>query len=322
MPRPSPIQWPDNAKICVTFIIPWEVWPDNYATRGSLQRVSHPLPPENAVFKQNMAAVTEREYGDRVGIWRIMDMFERHNLKATFLMNGKKVEQFPDECKEFQAQGHEFSSECYEHEYAFMYTREEERKSIQDTVAAFKNVLGAPPTGYLSPGHASTDNTLELVAEAGFVWWADPLNSDIPYTVESGGRKIAVVPYNVPGCNDYSTLRRRANAQGPAPDHEGPVRLPLLGGGAGGAEVLRVQPPPVRIRRALPHQDHRRVHQVRQGFLRRLVRQEDRDRQLGAGTGLLSPGGSIVAPPPARVARNRRRGRARWSCRTARPPGR
>ena len=156
MPRPRPIQWPDNAKICVTFIIPWEVWPDNYATRGSLQRVSHPLPPENAVFKQNMAAVTEREYGDRVGIWRIMDMFARHNLKVTFLMNGKKVEQFPDEVKEFQAQGHEFSSECYEHEYAFMYTREEERKSIQDTVAAFKNVLGAPPTGYLSPGHAST----------------------------------------------------------------------------------------------------------------------------------------------------------------------
>ena len=42
-------------------------------------------------------------------------------------MNGKKVEQFPDEVKEFQAQGHEFSSECYEHEYAFMYTREEEQ---------------------------------------------------------------------------------------------------------------------------------------------------------------------------------------------------
>ncbi len=205
MPRPRPIKWPDNAKICVTFIIPWEVWPDNYATRGSLQRVSHPLPPENAVFKQNMAAVTEREYGDRVGIWRIMDMFERHNLKVTFLMNGKKVEQFPDEVKEFQAQGHEFSSECYEHEYAFMYTREEERKSIQDTVAAFEKVLGAPPTGYLSPGHASTDNTLELVAEAGFVWWADPLNSDVPYTVEAAGRKVAVVPYNVPGCNDYST---------------------------------------------------------------------------------------------------------------------
>jgi len=152
-----------------------------------------------------MALVTEREYGDRVGIWRLIDLFERHKLKVTFLMNGLKVEQFPNEVREFKAQGHEFSSEGYEHEYSFMYTREQERESIQKTVAAFEKVLGQKPTGYLSPGHASTDNTLDLVAEAGFIWWADPLNSDNPYTVEARGRKIVVVPYNVPGCNDYST---------------------------------------------------------------------------------------------------------------------
>ena len=92
MPRPRIIEWPDKANICVTFIIPWEVWPENFATRESLQRHgTHTIPPANAVFKQNLAAVTEREYGDRVGIWRIMDMFDRHGLKVTFLMNGLKV---------------------------------------------------------------------------------------------------------------------------------------------------------------------------------------------------------------------------------------
>jgi peptidoglycan/xylan/chitin deacetylase (PgdA/CDA1 family) len=59
-----------------------------------------------------------------------------------------------------------------------MYTREQEKESIQKTVAAFEKVMGQKPTGYLSPGHASTPHTLELVAEAGIVWWADPLNSD------------------------------------------------------------------------------------------------------------------------------------------------
>jgi peptidoglycan/xylan/chitin deacetylase (PgdA/CDA1 family) len=206
MARPKPIEWPDRAKICVTFIIPWEVWPENFATRDSLQRqAGHILPPANAVHKKNIAAVTEREYGDRVGIWRLMDLFNRYGLKVTFLMNGLKVEQFPDEVREFKAQGHEFSSEGYEHEYSFMYTKEQERESIQKTVAAFEKVLGQKPTGYLSPGHISTPNTPELVAEAGFVWWADPLNSDNPYTIEARGRKIVVVPYNVPGCNDYST---------------------------------------------------------------------------------------------------------------------
>ena len=111
MGRAKPIEWPDKAKICVTFIVPWEVWPENFATHESLQRHGGAtLPPPKAVFKQNMALVTEREYGDRVGIWRITDLFDRHNLKVTFLMNGLKVEQFADECREFKAKGHEFSS--------------------------------------------------------------------------------------------------------------------------------------------------------------------------------------------------------------------
>src|SRR5215813_12286313 len=104
MGRPKPIEWPDKAKICVTFIVPWEVWPENFATHESLQRHGGAtLPPPKAVFKQNMALVTEREYGDRVGIWRVVDLFDRHNLKVTFLMNGLKVEQFADECREFKA---------------------------------------------------------------------------------------------------------------------------------------------------------------------------------------------------------------------------
>ncbi|MGH7795685.1 MAG: polysaccharide deacetylase family protein, partial [Candidatus Binatia bacterium] len=127
MGRPPAIEWPDKAKICVTFIVPWEVWPANFATHESLQRQGGAtIPPAKAVHKQNMALVTEREYGDRVGIWRLVDLFERHNLKVTFLMNGLKVEQFADACREFNAKGHEFSSESYEHEYSFMYTREQE----------------------------------------------------------------------------------------------------------------------------------------------------------------------------------------------------
>jgi peptidoglycan/xylan/chitin deacetylase (PgdA/CDA1 family) len=206
MGRPKPIEWPEKAKICVSFIVPWEVWPANFATHESLQRHSgHNIPPPHAVFKKNMAAVTEREYGDRVGICRLMDLFERYHLKVTFLMNGLKVEQFADNVKEIKSQGHEFASEGYEHEYSFMYTPEQERESIQKTVAAFEKVLKQKPTGYLSPGHASTDNTLDLVAEAGFVWWGDPLNYDNPYTVEARGRKVVVIPYDVPGCTDYST---------------------------------------------------------------------------------------------------------------------
>ncbi|MCH7912482.1 MAG: polysaccharide deacetylase family protein [Deltaproteobacteria bacterium] len=206
MGKPRSIEWPDKARICVTFIVPWEVWPDNFGTHESTQRTAgHHIPPPNAPFKKSLSAVTEREYGDRAGIWRLLELFQRYQLKVTFLMNGLKVEQFPDIVKEIQGQGHEFSSEGYVHEYSFMYTKDEERESIHKTIKAFEEVLGEKPYGYLSPGHCHTDNTLDLISNAGYVWWADPLNDDVPYTVSANGRKLVVIPYNIAGCHDYST---------------------------------------------------------------------------------------------------------------------
>ena len=152
------------------------------------------------------------------------------------------------------------------------------------------------PTGYLSPGHASTDNTLELVAEAGFVWWADPLNSDIPYTVEAAGRKVAVVPYNVPGCNDYSTYGGGRTPRDLLQIMKDQFDYLYWEGEQGAPKFFAFNLHPFVSGRALPDPDHRRVHQVRQGLFRRLVRPPDRDRQLDPGAGFLR---GIPTPSPS-----------------------
>lgn len=211
MPKPRRIEWPDDARICMTFIIPYEVWPEHLGTSASRQsQPGHHVPPPDARFNVSMSAITEREYGDRAGIWRLLDLFQRYDLKTSFLMNGLKAVELgrpenADLLQEIKSQGHEYSSEGYVHEYSFMYTREEEDESMKKTIEAFEDNLGARPTGYLSPGHCHTDNTLELVAENGYTWWADPLNDDVPYTLSANGRDIVVIPYNIAGCHDYST---------------------------------------------------------------------------------------------------------------------
>ena len=195
----------------MTFIIPYEVWPDHLGTSASRQsQPGHHVPPPDARFHVSMSAITEREYGDRAGIWRLLDLFKRYDLKTSFLMNGLKAVELgrpenADLLHEIASQGHEYSSEGYVHEYSFMYTREEEDDSMKKTIAAFEKNLGSRPTGDLSPGHCHTDNTLELVAENGYTWWADPLNDDVPYTLSADGRDIVVIPYNIAGCHDYST---------------------------------------------------------------------------------------------------------------------
>ena len=170
MPRPRKIEWPDGARICMTFIVPWEVWPENFATAASGQRTAgHHIPPPDAPFTRSMSAITEREYGDRTGIWRLLDTFEKYDIKASLLLNGVKAEELgleenADLLSEVQSQGHEYASEGYVHEYSYMYTREEEDESMKKTIKAFEHSFGQRPTGYLSPGHCFTDNTLELVA--------------------------------------------------------------------------------------------------------------------------------------------------------------
>ena len=92
MPRPRKIEWPDDARICVTFIVPYEVWPAHLGTAQSRQsQQGHHIPPPNARFKTSLSVITEREYGDRAGIWRLLDLFKRYDLKVTLLLNGLKA---------------------------------------------------------------------------------------------------------------------------------------------------------------------------------------------------------------------------------------
>ena len=61
--RPKPIEWPNKAKICVTFIVPWEIWPENFATRDSLQRSSHSLRVVRALARLFLRVLTRPVVG-------------------------------------------------------------------------------------------------------------------------------------------------------------------------------------------------------------------------------------------------------------------
>jgi allantoinase len=197
--------WPDNANIVITFVVPWEAWPENFGTKESHEPTGSFVPPASAVHKKNLSAWSEREYGDRAGLPRLLDLFRRYGIKTTFLVNGTKVLQFPDMMRSLYKEGHELASESYIHEYAFMMTREQEFESISKTKDAIKKTVGNSPAGHFSPGHGYTVNTPEILAELGFLWWGDPIDDDLPYALKIGDKRLVVVPYVLRGANDFST---------------------------------------------------------------------------------------------------------------------
>lgn len=196
-------KWPDGKSIVFGLMIPWEVWPADIGTPKSNQRSSqHPVSPD-AVYARDMWAVWDHEYAETQGLRRLLTMFSDYNVPATFVANGKRVEMNPELAKEAAAAGHDMGSENYEHVYPIMMTLEEERASLEACVSAFKSVLGAAPTGYISPGHRPTPNTFPLIFELGYSWMSDFQADDVPFRLQEGDRDLVCMPYA--HVSDYQT---------------------------------------------------------------------------------------------------------------------
>ena len=150
--------------------------------------------PENAIYKRDMGVVMDREFGDKCGIWRILDLFERENIKATFFLNGITAEQNVDAVKEMVANGHELAAQPYIHEYTVTLDKDGERKIIQGSIDAFAKVAGVTPRGYLSPGVRPTPNTIDLISDMGFTWSSDCIDEDVPYSVGPKEKPIVMMP--------------------------------------------------------------------------------------------------------------------------------
>lgn len=187
--------WPGGARMAVGIIVlhEWE----------SVPRPIRPM-PAGAHHTFDFLALGAREYGARFGIWRLLDVLDRHQVKATVICSGLTAELFPDSIREAQARGHEIATHQYDqaiHPPMFK-SKDEERDSLRRALDALERVTGQKTLGYMSQGPRPTPHTLDLCAEQGFVWTADYSDSDVPYTIDVNGHKLVSVGYTMPGYTD------------------------------------------------------------------------------------------------------------------------
>jgi peptidoglycan/xylan/chitin deacetylase (PgdA/CDA1 family) len=198
------MKMPNSERIALVFCVSWETWPEDLGTNASHQRSNRGRMPENAIYKRDMGVVMDRQFGDKCGIWRILDMFDREGIKATFYLNGKTAEENVEAVQELVAKGHELAAQSYIHEYTVTMDQEGERKTIQGSIDAFQKVAGVTPLGYLSPGVRPTPNTVGLISEMGFIWSSEGVDDDVPYAVGPSSKPIVVLPKDFHP-NDYTT---------------------------------------------------------------------------------------------------------------------
>lgn len=192
--------WPSGAKMAVQIIIlhEWESTPWHR---------SRPM-PATSHHKFDFMSLGGREYGARHGIWRLMDVVEAHGFKATIMTNGLTAELFPDSVRASAKRGHEVVAHQWDQSVfpPMFRTREEERDALLKTKQTLERVSKQTVRGYMSPGPRPTPYTLGLLAELGYEWTCDYVDSDFPYFIPVGGKRLVATPYATPGCIDFDLL--------------------------------------------------------------------------------------------------------------------
>jgi len=193
--------WPGGKRIAVVFNVCLEAWSDGKAP--GISPMGNPLP---AGVLDTMA-ISWAGYGVKTGIYRLLDAFQRHGAKASVMVNAVVAERAPEAVKAVAEGGHEVLS----HSYAMdvipaLLSDEEERKNIARCTELLQHASGQKVQGWLSPRGTSKATTPELLAEAGYHWYGDVFDADLPYVLSFGARKIVAIPlsYDV---NDMPSMK-------------------------------------------------------------------------------------------------------------------
>ena len=174
--RPK-MKWPNGARIAV-WVVP------------NIEHFHLEMGPA-APDVRNFA---RRDYGNRVGIWRLMEVLAKHGIRGTVALNGEVAQHYPQimqECAtlKWELMGHGLTNSAM----LSGLTIEDERKVIQETRAAVES-CGQKMRGWLGPGLTETWNTLDLLKEASVEYVADWCNDDLPYVMNNG---LFSIPYSL-----------------------------------------------------------------------------------------------------------------------------
>ncbi len=149
-----------------------------------------PLPGGQPNFRQ----AAEMRYEATRGIWRVLDVLDRHRAPCTFFVNGGTAEQYPASVKAISERGHEVAAHSWNAADHFSMSRNEEDQLIIRVVDALKKATGVRPAGWLTPRAQVSEATVDLIVKHGFTWHSDCFDDDLPYTIEVDGRPLIEVP--------------------------------------------------------------------------------------------------------------------------------
>jgi peptidoglycan/xylan/chitin deacetylase (PgdA/CDA1 family) len=163
----SQIRWPDGKTAAAAFTFDVDA--------------ESPVLWDNESVGARMSVMSHQAYGPLVGVPRILDLLERHQIASTFFVPGHTADRYPEAIRSIVAAGHEIAHHGYLHEQPTKLTLEQEIDVLDRGLAALADVAGVRPSGYRAPMWDLSWRTPALLAERGFLYDSSLMDSDHPY---------------------------------------------------------------------------------------------------------------------------------------------
>lgn len=178
----KPVVWPNGKGVAVWVCIDLE-W--------------FPITPEDKPFRApghmqtpypDYRHYTSREYGTRVGFYRLLDALAKANVVASVAVNGAIAERYPQVIADIVAAGHEIIAHSTDMNGTIATGLDEadERALIQNSLDALEKASGQRPRGWLSIARSQSWNTVRLLKEASLDYCCDWVNDELPWRFNNG----------------------------------------------------------------------------------------------------------------------------------------
>ncbi len=190
--RREPVQWPGGARVALWVVPALEWFPMDSRNKpfrppGGLER---PYP--------DYRYYSHRDYGNRVGVFRVFNVLAKLGIRASVSMNAAVAERYPFLLDQVTGRGWEIIANGVDmaHLHYGGMDRDEESNQIKQALASLRELSGQPVTGWLSPGKSESEATPDLVAAQGVDYVCDWVNDDMPYRLRTAAGELYSMPHS------------------------------------------------------------------------------------------------------------------------------
>ncbi len=187
-----PVTWPGGARVALWVVPALEFFP--------LDQPAMPFKAPGGMVTPypDLRHYTLRDYGNRVGVFRVFEVLDRLGVKASVAVNSKVAERYPFLIHEIDRRDWEIIAHGVDMgrlHYGGM-DEAEEAALIAESLGTLRSMSGQPVTGWLSPAKSESMNTLDLIAAKGIAYVCDWINDDMPFPIKTESGEIHSMPHS------------------------------------------------------------------------------------------------------------------------------